>query len=379
MTESEVGKKEEVETGEHTLVLQPRTKEVDSCYTTVSSHHTRDKILASLGAFLITGVVLGISTLSWGSEKKEVPSIAIAEKIEESIPKEPETPNPFEQISIGAKAAIVYDVAEDRVLYGYNEDTPLPLASLTKLMTGLVALKYQDQKERLAVSPYALETEGDSGLLASETWNLKDLVSFTMITSSNDGADALAAAVGSLFQTTDAVSTDRQHIQSFVSEMNTEAKNIGLKNTHFSNATGLDVSNGGGGVGTAVDMSKLLTYIWKNSPEAITNTDDDIKTFISEDGFSHVAENTNEIVFEIPGLIGGKTGYTDLAGGNLAVLYDAGFNHPIAIVVLGSSREGRFADVKTLVDATYAYTASGWAEYHAIAGSTVTHLEDSSF
>ena len=77
----------------------------------------------------------------------------------------------------------------------------------------------------------------------------------------------------------------------------------------------------------------------------------------------------------IPGLLGGKTGYTNLAGGNLAVIYDAGLNHPIVVVVLGSTLEGRFGDVETLVDATYGYIENGWYEYEFMSGSTRSHIE----
>ncbi len=69
------------------------------------------------------------------------------------------------------------------------------------------------------------------------------------------------------------------------------------------------------------------------------------------DGEYHDAINTNDIVSRIPNLIGSKTGYTDLAGGNLTVAFDAGFDRPIIITVLGSSREERFTDVLKLVNA----------------------------
>ena len=60
----------------------------------------------------------------------------------------------------------------------------------------------------------------------------------------------------------------------------------------------------------------------------------------------------------MPGLLRSKTGFTDLAGGNLAVIFDAGMNHPVAIVVLGSTQSGRFTDVKTLMAATLAHFAN---------------------
>ena len=68
-------------------------------------------------------------------------------------------------------------------------------------------------------------------------------------------------------------------------------------------------------------------------------------------GDYHTTENTNEIVSKIPNLIGSKTGYTDLAGGNLTIAFDLGHNRPIIVTVLGSTRAERFTDVLTLVAA----------------------------
>lgn len=350
---------------EHTLVVRPRNSQE------APKHHgsLKDKIFAVLGTLAVTGLVIVVSTAVSLGKTPEPEFTAVVPKIQENVPKPPEVPNPYDSISLRAKAVIVYDVNEDKVLYGLHEKKALPLASLTKLMTALLAVESLDQKNNIAIAPSALETEGDSGLLVNESWKVSDLVSFTMITSSNDGADALATAVGSLWESTPQVPDEYESLDTFVGKMNFRAKEIGLEDTHFMNATGLDVP-GGGGVGTAEDVSKLLTYIWKNQPAVISHTNEYQRTFISADGFLHPAENTNEIVYEIPGLMGGKTGFTDLAGGNLAVIYDAGLNHPIVVVVLGSTLEGRFSDVKTLVDATYEYNASGWADYDRVAGST---------
>ena len=71
-------------------------------------------------------------------------------------------------------------------------------------------------------------------------------------------------------------------------------------------------------------------------------------------GAYHEAFNTNELVGDIPNLLGSKTGFTDLAGGNLTIAFDAGFDRPIIITVLGSTREGRFDDVATLIAASQA-------------------------
>jgi D-alanyl-D-alanine carboxypeptidase len=98
-------------------------------------------------------------------------------------------------------------------------------------------------------------------------------------------------------------------------------------------------------------VSFLMEYIVENHPEILTSTTLPQTRVYNEVGQYHEAENTNDIVLQIPNIIGSKTGYTDLAGGNLTIAFDAGFNRPIVVTVLGSTRYGRFADVKALVDA----------------------------
>ena len=72
-------------------------------------------------------------------------------------------------------------------------------------------------------------------------------------------------------------------------------------------------------------------------------------------GFTHNVENTNTSAAAIPGLIGSKTGFTDLAGGNLAVVFDVGLSRPVIAVVLGSTKETRFTDIEQLVNATFTH------------------------
>ena len=98
-------------------------------------------------------------------------------------------------------------------------------------------------------------------------------------------------------------------------------------------------------------MAILFEYTLKNYPEILEATRyKNIKFSSAENKYS--AENTNTIVDKIPNLIASKTGYTDLAGGNLVVAFDAGLNQPIIISVLGSTEEGRFSDMLQLVEAS---------------------------
>ena len=76
---------------------------------------------------------------------------------------------------------------------------------------------------------------------------------------------------------------------------------------------------------------------------------------ISSSKAPHISQNTDKDIVIIPGLIASKTVYTDLAGGNLAVAFDASVGHPIIVVVLGSTEAGRFTDVATLVKTSLKY------------------------
>ena len=117
------------------------------------------------------------------------------------------------------------------------------------------------------------------------------------------------------------------------------------------NETGLDEEVGiSGAYGSAKDVATLFEYIIHVEPNLFSATTMESARISSFDA-SHAATNTNVIAARIPGLIASKTGFTDLAGGNLAIAFEAGPLHPVIVIVFGSTEEGRFADVETLVHA----------------------------
>lgn len=259
----------------------------------------------------------------------------------------------FPEVNISARAAYVYDIRTENVLYAKNEDTRLSLASLTKVMTALVAEDLKPLHSTVTINADALKAEGDSGLYKDEKWSLKDILDFSLISSSNDGMRAVALALGAISRSN---ATTEEIITDFVREMNMKAGELGLKNTYFWNETGLDESDvKGGAYGTARDMSMLFEYILKNKPELIEATKESVESFSSLDRYLHTAKNTNIITSKIPGLLASKTGSTDTAGGNLIIIFDPELGRPIIISVLGSTEEGRFKDVETLVNATMKY------------------------
>lgn len=278
------------------------------------------------GAFLIAA----IAAMFWVGQNI---SRQVAEQPIEQLVK-----NPYLNITLEAKSAVVYNPDENRILYSHNAYQSMPLASVTKIMTALAAYESDSPWQEVVVSAEALATEGDSGLRRDERWQLADLIKFTLITSSNDGAAALAAVAG----------TDN-----FVVKMNELAGQLSLEQTHFNNPTGLDLPGGqAGSYGSAFDVAKLMGYTLANHPEILTATKEANWSVISDSSFNHVASNTNRLAGYLPGLFASKTGYTVAAGGNLAVAVDLGLREPVIVVVLGSSEEGRFRDVSKLLNAT---------------------------
>lgn len=256
-------------------------------------------------------------------------------------PASAEKENPFAALSLEARSAIVWDVVKEKEIFTKHADKPLPLASLTKVMTALTIEGKLSAGQEVMITPEDLAPDGDSQLVVGDSWRAGDLRDFTLLTSSNDGAFALAAVSGKT--------------ESFVNDMNRTALSIGLSNSKFFNEHGLDTATDkGGAYGSAKDMALLFEYILKNHPEILEATRYKNLEFKSARETYDVG-NTNTITDKIPGLIASKTGYTDLAGGNLVVAFDAGLNRPIIISVLGSSEEGRFADVLQLVEASLKY------------------------
>src|SRR3989344_1169514 len=265
--------------------------------------------------------------------------------------------NPFDAFSIEAEAAYVFDLSSNKELFAKNQEISLPLASLTKIMTAVAALRAVPETTTVSISQEDLRLEGDSGLYANEKWRLDDLLKLTLIESSNDGAEAVAGNIGKLRIKEGEYDTSRD---AFIELMNEEAEKLGLNQSRFSNPTGLDISEfEAGAYGSGRDMALLLGYGVNNYPDVFGNTKYSSVKMESLSDLSHVAINTNKELNGIPVIIASKTGFTDLAGGNLAIVFDAGLGHMMVVVVLHSSVDGRFEDVRKLSWAALDFLSTG--------------------
>ncbi|MDO8548407.1 MAG: serine hydrolase, partial [bacterium] len=148
----------------------------------------------------------------------------------------------LEPNQLEAKAALVYDPAEHRILFQKNATASLPLASLTKLMSAQTVLAHTKGSTLVTITPDDLKPDGDSGFVAGDIVKLSDLINFALVASSNDAMAAASASLGA----------------EYLNEMNRTAGKLGLSNTYFLNPTGLDLSKEtAGAYGSAYDVARL--------------------------------------------------------------------------------------------------------------------------
>ncbi len=241
-----------------------------------------------------------------------------------------------------ANAALAVDFLNGATLYAKNETKPLPLASLTKIISALVILDLAKEDEEVLISPHAIATEGQSTLIAGEHLTVRDLLVMVMRESSNDAMEALVEHVAQKNN----VAPEDADIW-FLPSMEQKALLWKLNDMVFLDPTGLDVNRTiAGAYGSARDILRIAQYSYNSELWQLGK----IESVTSKEGTVHMVNPTNLLDGALPQLIGAKTGFTDIAGGNLLVLMEYPIGHPLGIVVLGSSEQGRFEDVKKLLD-----------------------------
>jgi D-alanyl-D-alanine carboxypeptidase len=293
-------------------------------------------------AFILTGI---FGTFFIGPNDATIPAATVESQPLSDQQSTALVPQKIKDVTVRARAAYVFDVTNQRVLYAKNETEVLPLASITKLMTALLVDEISTAKTPAIVSQRAVLQDGSNGLVEGEELSMENLNKLALISSSNDAAYAMGDNVGGLLG-------DRDSMAQFVAAMNIRAEELGFASLSFKNPTGLDETlSAPGAVGSAKDVSFLLEYMLKNHRSVVEPTRQYNARVYNTSGEFHDMSNTNDVLYGIPNLLASKTGYTDLAGGNLTIAFDAGLNRPIIITVLGSTREERFSDVLRLVDA----------------------------
>ena len=199
--------------------------------------------------------------------------------------------------SIKASALYLVELKSGRVLLEKDAARRLPPASLTKIMTALVALESAPLQQVVKIDSRALVHPSSLKFQAGEEFLLRDLLTAMLVSSANDACEAIAWHVGG--------NADR-----FVATMNERARALGLKNTHFANACGFDAP---GHYSTAADLAKLTEQALQE-PVFSMMVRTIVRDIASVDGKRQMSlHSTNELLLD-PDVNGVKTGYTSNAG-----------------------------------------------------------------
>ncbi len=205
---------------------------------------------------------------------------------------------PLKVFAYSASSLIAMDLDNGRVLYGYNTNEKRLIASITKIMTCLIAIEKGNLDEKIEVDDIIYKSFGSAIYLeVGEKITLKDLLYGLMLRSGNDAALVIAKYISG-------------STQEFAYLMNEYASNIGMKNTNFVNPHGLEEKDKSANTSSAYDMALLTKYAMENSIfREIFKT----KNYTTKSSTkSYVWHNKNKLLDE-KYITGGKTGFTELA------------------------------------------------------------------
>jgi serine-type D-Ala-D-Ala carboxypeptidase (penicillin-binding protein 5/6) len=288
--------------------------------------------LAAVGAGLIAGGVGAVMLEPWeeGSEAAAPRSVGAAEKERERRQPSPfalrPAPEPPVEVEFNRdpRAGILFDVDTGEVLWELNPGRRLPIASLTKMMTGLVIAERHRPSEKVQITPEALAYEGSGvGVLpARDEVKLETMLNGLLLVSGNDAAIALAQH-------------DARTVPRFVARMNKRARRIGLRCTQFTTPHGLQDRRN---YSCARDLAELARADLANRRVArIAATDHGRFRFPIRGGFLDLYNNNPFIRAGAEGITGLKTGYTDAAGRCYVITARRGGRH-LGVVLLHSPK-----------------------------------------
>lgn len=241
---------------------------------------------------------------------------------------------------LSAESALAVDLDSGMRLYEKNPDSALLPASTTKIVTALVAMNYYPDGLVLTVGDVNVDGQ-KMGLVSGEEITVNNLLYGLLVFSGNDAAEVLAQNYPG-------------GRDGFIIAMNLKAKELNLTDSYFINPTGLD----GNGLRTSArDLVRVSVVAMQNPRFAkIVGTKEKVVT--SLDGkIVHKLQNVNELLGEVAGVLGVKTGWTEDARENLVTYVDRN-NHKVMIAILGS--QDRFGETKEVID--WIFSNYNWKE-----------------
>lgn len=251
------------------------------------------------------------------------------------------------QFQVNAKAAVLVEAETGTVLYSFNENEPLPIASITKIMTMLLVMEAIDSgkikpSDTTTVSANATRMGGSQVYLKEgEVFTVEELLKAVAVHSANDASVALAEMISGTEE-------------AFVAAMNEKARELNMKNTKFLDCTGLTDE---GHYSCAIDVATMSRELLNKHPKIVHYTTIWHDTF--RDGKFDL-DNTNKLVKRYRGTTGLKTGFTSKAGFCLAASAERDGSKFISVVLGSDTNENRFSESARLLD----FAFSNWETAH---------------
>lgn len=241
------------------------------------------------------------------------------------------------ELTLTSHAALLMEKSTGEILYAQNEHDALPPASVTKIMTVLLTMEAIDSgrialDDVVTVSAYAAGMGGSQVFLAEgEQITVDELLKAVCVSSGNDAAVALAEHVAGVTEL-------------FVEQMNNRARELGMKDTHFANCTGLTAENH---VTSAYDIALMSRELLLHHPQIRSYTTIWMDTL--RDGTFGLS-NTNKLIRFYDGATGLKTGFTQEAGYCISATAERDGMELIAVIMKGATSDSRNTDAKTLLN-----------------------------
>ena len=241
------------------------------------------------------------------------------------------------ELTLTSHAALLMEKTTGQILYAQNEHDALPPASVTKIMTVLLTMEAIDSgrialDDMVTVSAYAAGMGGSQVFLAEgEQMSVDDLLKAVCVSSGNDAAVALAEHVAGVTEL-------------FVEQMNNRARELGMKDTHFVNCTGLTAE---GHVTSAHDIALMSRELLLHHPEVRSYTTIWMDTLRNG---TFGLSNTNKLIRFYDGATGLKTGFTQEAGYCISATAERDGMELIAVIMKAPTSTQRFEDATNLLN-----------------------------
>ena len=234
---------------------------------------------------------------------------------------------PLKISALSASSSIVMDLDNGRILHQYNIHDERLIASITKIMTAIVTIEYADIDKTVTVGEEILEAYGSAIYIElGEKLTLRDLLYGLMLRSGNDAAMVIANNVAG-------------SMEAFAMLMNEMANKIGMEETYFYNAHGLEESNGSGNTSSAYDMALLTKYAMEN--ETFKEIFGTKKYQVKTNYKTYSWTSKNKLIHNYDFITGGKTGFTEKARRTLVT---TGSNNNINLVIVTLNDPNDFQD-----------------------------------